>query len=915
ITNAQLKHAGKYYLTTTANGCTHLDSITVVINCVPVVKPTVSASICAGSTYTFYGQTLTVAGTYKDTLHTAGACDTVRVLSLSIANPFAAATLPVSEAGNFGQKYTYNGHNYYLSTGTKTWSEAEAYAESLGGHLATITDANENVAVGSLVPFSYTDYVFIGASDAAIEGVWTWVTGEPFTYSDWSGISNEPNGGTEENYLSYFANVADRQYGQWNDFPGDLSRQFIIEFDQTSFTVSSNSPLPSGDTLQLTASSLTGASYAWRGPSGFTSTQQNPTITNTTLNNAGTYYLTTTANGCTRLDSVTVVINCVPFTKPAVSASICAGSTYTFYGRTLTIAGIYTDTLHTAGACDSVRVLSLTVTNPFGGVSLPASEAGNFGSAQIYNGHTYYISNISKPTWYEAKAYCESLGGHLAVAAQNDENSAITLMLSDFGYWLGGTDHETEGTWKWITGEPYTSSHWASSQPDDYPYNNNEGGQDYMVLYKDSQWDDQESTSQNRFILEYDQTAYVASSNSPLPVGQTLNFTATSLTGATYAWRGPNSFSSTQQNPSITNAQLRHAGKYYLTTTSDGCTHLDSVTVVINCVPVVKPTVSASICAGSSYTFYGRTLTTSGTYTDTLHTAGACDSVRVLSLMVNDPFGSQPASLSNGLVAYYPFSGNANDMSGGGFNAGGSGYTFANDRFGNAGNAVSLNGTASNLFVTNFPDLSSGSFTVSGWFKYEPVDNPNVDYPTIFCLQNPVSLRKVYSHLGGSNYSFPEWGTLAALTELSNGSRYDFASKNYTTKRFDDRKWHFFAVVYNRDNLTQLSMLDSIVYEQGSMSSFVAGPLTLFNFNFQKHNLQNYTYPFGLQDDYRIYNRALSVNELNALYASTSSFTAASNSPISVGDTLKLTATTLTGATYAWRGPNSFASNQQNPSI
>ncbi|MES2389755.1 MAG: T9SS type A sorting domain-containing protein, partial [Bacteroidota bacterium] len=103
-------------------------------------------------------------------------------------------------------------------------------------------------------------------------------------------------------------------------------------------------------------------------------------------------------------------------------------------------------------------------------------------------------------------------------------------------------------------------------------------------------------------------------------------------------------------------AQLRNAGKYYLTTTANGCTHLDTVTVVINCVPVTKPTVSASICAGSTYAFYGRTLTTSGTYTDTLHTAGACDSVRVLSLSFSNTITDLGASTGSALTIDESFS-------------------------------------------------------------------------------------------------------------------------------------------------------------------------------------------------------------------------------------------------------------------
>ena len=63
-----------------------------------------------------------------------------------------------------------------------------------------------------------------------------------------------------------------------------------------------------------------------------------------------------------------------------------------------------------------------------------------------------------------------------------------------------------------------------------------------------------------------------ASSNSPICQGGTINFTATSSPSATYLWTGPNGFTSTISNPTITNVQAINAGTYtaniYITGTS-----------------------------------------------------------------------------------------------------------------------------------------------------------------------------------------------------------------------------------------------------------------------------------------------------------------------------------------------------------
>ena len=64
-------------------------------------------------------------------------------------------------------------------------------------------------------------------------------------------------------------------------------------------TAGNDGPVCAGSTLSLTASTVSGATYAWTGPNGFTSTAQNPTIPDATTAATGTYSVTATVNGCT----------------------------------------------------------------------------------------------------------------------------------------------------------------------------------------------------------------------------------------------------------------------------------------------------------------------------------------------------------------------------------------------------------------------------------------------------------------------------------------------------------------------------------------------------------------------------------------------------------------------------------------
>jgi hypothetical protein len=85
----------------------------------------------------------------------------------------------------------FNGKYYCLTSAPLTWTAAEAEAVALGGHLVAINDAQEQAWLTSNFDLPGIEVLWIGATDAAAEGSWTWTTGEPFAYSNWGGI--EPN--------------------------------------------------------------------------------------------------------------------------------------------------------------------------------------------------------------------------------------------------------------------------------------------------------------------------------------------------------------------------------------------------------------------------------------------------------------------------------------------------------------------------------------------------------------------------------------------------------------------------------------------------------------------------------------------------------------------------------------------------
>lgn len=113
-------------------------------------------------------------------------------------------------------------------------------------------------------------------------------------------------------------------------------------------------------------------------------------------------------------------------------------------------------------------------------------------------------------TWEAAQQYCESLGGHLATITSQEENDYIYKVVRDAGYtsaYFGLTDVDTEGTWKWITGEPLSYQNWHKGEPNSE--NQNEDYAMFYYKYSDGTWNDGDfggrTVSSGRvFICEWD---------------------------------------------------------------------------------------------------------------------------------------------------------------------------------------------------------------------------------------------------------------------------------------------------------------------------------------------------------------------------------------------------------------------------
>ena len=110
-----------------------------------------------------------------------------------------------------------NGHAYYLLS-PGTWTNAQAKAEALNGHLVTINDEAEQDWIVSLFnPPDAPRPLWIGLHDPNGTGNFAWVDGTPVSYTKW--YPGEPNYiGTDR--FAYILRANAFPAAQWNNIAG-----------------------------------------------------------------------------------------------------------------------------------------------------------------------------------------------------------------------------------------------------------------------------------------------------------------------------------------------------------------------------------------------------------------------------------------------------------------------------------------------------------------------------------------------------------------------------------------------------------------------------------------------------------------------------------------------------------------------
>lgn len=332
-------------------------------------------------------------------------------------------------------------------------------------------------------------------------------------------------------------------------------------------TAGSNTPVCSGNTLNLTTPAVAGAVYNWTGPGAFTSTNQNPSIPSVTTAASGTYSVTVTVNGCTSPAGTTpVVINNTPAapipnsnspicegTNLALTANNIAGATYAWTGpagftasvrnpppfaATVANAGTYSLTVTVGGCTSPVATVNVVIN------AVPV--APTVSNVTICSGTSATLTATAPGPVYEW--YDAATGGTLLTTGVSYTTPVLTSSTTYYVQAVNGTciGPRTAVT---VTVQPSISV----------------------------------TTSANTSICEGSST--------------TLNVISPTGAGYTYSWDAPSStgFSSVQ-NPSVSPT----ATTTYTVTVADafGCSGTGNVTITVSPAMTLTLTPTDVTCSG-----------------------------------------------------------------------------------------------------------------------------------------------------------------------------------------------------------------------------------------------------------------------------------------------------------------------------
>jgi len=872
IANATTAASGTYSGYAVALGCT---SATATVNV--VVNPTPATPVAAGNSPLCSGATLNLTSTVGSGNNWTGP----NGFTSTAQNP-TITNITTAASGTYS-----------------------VYAAALGCTSATAT---VNIVVN---PTPATPV--LGSNSPVCSGQILNLTSNVATGMNWTG----PNSFTSTVQNPTIANATTAASGTYSAYSVALgctsataTVNVVVNPTPATPVAAGNSPLCSGATLNLT--STVGSGNNWTGPNGFTSTAQNPTITNITTAASGTYSVYAAALGCTSATAtVNIVVNPTPATPVLGSNSpVCSGQALNL-----------TSNVATGMNWSGPNSFTSTVQNPT-------------------------ITNVTTAASGTYSGYAVALGCTSATATVNvvvNPTPATPVAAGNSPLCSGATLNLTSTVG---SGNNWTGPNGFTSTAQNPTITNITTAASGTYSVYAAALGCTSATATVNIVVNPTPATPVLGSNSPVCSGQALNLTSNVATGMN--WTGPNSFTSTVQNPTIANATTAASGTYSGYAVALGCT---SATATVNV--VVNPTPATPVAAGNSPLCSGATLNltstvgsgnnwtgpngftstaqnptitnittaASGTYSVYAAALGCTSATATVNIVVN-PTPATPVPGSNSPVCEgQTLNLTSNAVSGNNW-TGPNGFT----------------STAQNPSVANATPAATGTYSVytvalgctSATATINVTVTPLPATP-VLGSNSPVcegfAINLTSSAAAGNNWTGPNGFTSTAQNPVINPATMA-ASGIYTAYAVANGCTSATAavpVLVNAVPAAPVAANTGPVCEGSpvTMSSDVANGIHWSGPNGFTSQAQNYTIPAtgmtdaGMYSAYVVQNGCTSATAntqlvINAIPATPQ---ASNNGPLCEGSTLNVEAGTIAGVQYVWSGPNGFGSNQEDNSL
>ncbi|KAL7385217.1 hypothetical protein ABVT39_017789 [Epinephelus coioides] len=119
---------------------------------------------------------------------------------------------------------------------------------------------------------------------------------------------------------------------------------------------------------------------------------------------------------------------------------------------------------------------------------------------RMFSGACYLLSS-GRGSWDEGREDCRGRGADLVVIDSPAEQEFLIQFIETLT-WIGLTDRDEEGTWKWVDGTPLTLNNWGKNQPDNDSGNPQWREEDCAHIRLDKNWNDRSCKTLLPWICE-----------------------------------------------------------------------------------------------------------------------------------------------------------------------------------------------------------------------------------------------------------------------------------------------------------------------------------------------------------------------------------------------------------------------------